>query len=230
MDQELAYSKEVTVFVLMIHTNQCSIPPARRVPVATRDKLKQTLEHLTQQGILTPVTEPTDWISSMVVVTKKNGILRICLDLKDLNCAVQHEHYPLPTIEDIATYLYGAKLFTVLYVKNGFWHVALDEQSSFLTTFYTPFGHFRWNRMPFGIRSAPEIFQQKMHELIEGLQGVKVVADNFVVVGRGDKMEDASRDHDTNLTALLDRYAERGAKLNAAEDGRGTLYWPHGHQ
>lgn len=118
----------------------CSMP--LRVPVAIRDKLKQTLEHLTQQGIITPVTEHTDWISSMVVVTKKNGMLWICLDPKDLNHAVQCEHYPLPIIEDVATRLHGARLFTVLDVKNGYWHVALDEQSSFLTTFYTPFGHF----------------------------------------------------------------------------------------
>ena len=63
--------------------------------------------------------------------------------------------------------------------------------------------------MPFGICSAPEIFQRRMHELIEGLPGVKVVTDDFVVIGRGDKIEDASRDHDKNLMALLLRCAER---------------------
>ena len=115
---------------------------SKRLPVAIRDKLKQTLEHLTQQGIITPVAEPADWISSMVVVTKKNGMLRICLDPKDLNRAIQREHYPLPTIEDVVTHLHGAKFFTVLDVKNDFWHVALDEPSSYLTTFYTPFGCF----------------------------------------------------------------------------------------
>ena len=62
-----------------------------------------------------------------------------------------------------------------------------------------PFGRYRWNRMPFGICSAPEIFQRRMHELI----GVEVVADDFVVVGRGDKIEDSSRDNDKNLMALL---------------------------
>ena len=69
--------------------------------------------------------------------------------------------------------------------------------------------------MPFGICSALEVFQRKMHELIEGLQGVEVVADDFVVVGRGDTTEDASRDHDQNLSALLQRCAERAVKLNA---------------
>lgn len=63
----------------------------------------------------------------MVVVPKRNGSLHICLDPKDLNRAIQHYHYPLPTIKDIATRLHGAKLFTVVDVKNGFWHVVLDE-------------------------------------------------------------------------------------------------------
>ena len=79
----------------------------RRVPVALRDQLKETLDGLIQQDIIAPVTKPTPWISSMVVVPKKNGTLRICLDPKDLKKAIQREHYPLPTIEDIATRLHG---------------------------------------------------------------------------------------------------------------------------
>ena len=75
----------------------------RRVPVAIREQLKETLTQLTNQDIIQPVTEPTQWISSMVVVPKRNGSLCICLDPKDLNRAIQCHHYPLPTIEDIAT-------------------------------------------------------------------------------------------------------------------------------
>ena len=86
----------------------------RRVPVALRAKVKEALENLEKQEIVTPVTKPTPWISSMVTVPKKNGKLRICLDPRDLNRAIQREHYPLPTIEDIATRLHGAKVFTKL--------------------------------------------------------------------------------------------------------------------
>lgn len=113
-----------------------------RVPVALGERLKETLENLEQQGIITPVTTPTSWVSSMVVVPKKSG-KQICLDPKDLNRAIQRDHYPLPTIEDIATRLHGAKVFTVMDVRSGFWHVKLDEKSSFLTAFNTPFGRFR---------------------------------------------------------------------------------------
>lgn len=157
----------------------------RRVPVALRAKVKEALEDLEKQEVITSVTSPTAWISSTVTVPKKNGKLRICLDPKDLNRAVQHQHYPLPTIEDIATRLHGAKVFTKLDVRNAFWHVALDEESSYLATFHTPFGRYRWRRLSFGISSAPEVFQRKMHELVEGLSGIEVVADDFIVVGCG---------------------------------------------
>ena len=73
----------------------------------------------------------------MVVVPKKNGSLSIFLDPQDPNCAILREHYPLPTIEDVATQLHGARVFTVLDVSKGFWHIELDESSSFLTTFNT---------------------------------------------------------------------------------------------
>ena len=187
----------------------------RRVPVALRYQLQQTLDSLAHQSIIASVTQPTPWVSSMVVIPKGNGSLRICLDPQDLNRAIQREHYPLPTIEEIATRLHKAKPFTILDVQSGFWHVKLDEPSSFLTTFNTPFGRYRWKRMPFGISSAPEVFQRKMHELIEGLQGVEVVADDFVAVGYGDSLEEATPDHDKNLEEFMKRCEERNIRLNA---------------
>ena len=186
----------------------------RRVPVALRDKIKETLDDLHQQDIIEAVTIPTAWVSSMVVVPKANGKLRICLDPKDLNRAILREHYPLPTVEDVATRLYGAKVFTKLDVRSGFWHIVLDEKSSYLTTFQTPFGRFRWKRMPFGISSAPEVFQRRMHELIEGLHGVEVIADDFVVVGFGHTHLEAIDDHDKNLMTFLQRCEAQGVVLN----------------
>ena len=151
----------------------------------------------------------------MAVVPKKNGKLRICLDPIDLNRALQRENYPMPTIKEVASLLHGAKVFTSLDVSNGFWHVVLDEESSFCTTFNTPFGRYRWKRMPFGIRSAPEVFQRKMHELIEGLRGVEVIADDSVVVGYGELWQSAIKDHDRNLLSFLQRCDERGVHLNS---------------
>ena len=149
-----------------------------------------------------------------MAVPKKNGKLRVCLDPKDLNRAILREKYELPTVEDIATRLHGAKVFTVMDVRNGFWHVSLDEESSYLTTFQTPFGRYRWRRMPFGISSAPEVFERKMHELIEGMTGVEVVADDFIVVGYGETFEKATRDHDRNLFEFLKRCETKNVRLN----------------
>ena len=108
-----------------------TVPPVqhapRRIAVALRPQLKDTLDALEAQGIIAQVTTPTRWISSIVAVPKKNGKLRICLDPKDLYRAIQREKYQLPTVEDIATRLHGAKVFTVMDVRNGFWHVSLDE-------------------------------------------------------------------------------------------------------
>ena len=186
----------------------------RRVPLALKDRLQETLDSLAQQNIISPVTEPTPWISSMVVVPKNNGSLRICSDPKDLNRAILREHYPLPTIDDIATRLHGAKIFSTLDMRSGFGQVVLDESSSHLTTFQTPFGRYRWKRMPFGICSAPEVFQRKMHELIKGLPGVEVVADDFAVVGFGSTEEEATPNHNAHLEAFLQRCEERNVKLN----------------
>ena len=170
------------------------------MPVALRDKLKETLDDLHQQDIIEDVTIPTAWVSSMVVVPKANGKLRICLDSKDLNWAILREHYPLLTIGDVATRLYGAKV--------------LDEKSSYLTTFQTPFGRFRWKRMPFGISSAVEVFKRRMHELIEGLHGVEVIEDDFVGVGFGHTHLEAIHDHDKNVMTFLQRCEAQGVVLN----------------
>ena len=134
---------------------------------------------------------------------EKNGKISICLDPKDPNKAILLENYPMPTIEDIATH--GAKVLSVHDAKNGFWHVTLDEESSHLISFHTPFGRYRWCRIPFGMSSVPEIFQLRMHELIEGLSGTEVIAHDFVVTGFGDTLKEDFRDHNKCLVAFLQR-------------------------
>lgn len=91
--------------------------------------------------------------------------------------------------------------------------VKLDEESSHLTTFHTPFCRYCWCRMPFGVNSAPEVFLRRMHELTEGLSCTEVVADDFVVAGFGDTLEEAFHNHNKNLVAFLQRYSARGVNL-----------------
>ena len=150
----------------------------------------------------------------MVTVKKRNGRLRICLDPKDLNRVVKRSNYPLPTMGELLPELTKAKVFSTFDIKNGFWHIQLDEASSKSTTFNTPFGRYRWLRLPFGLSSAPEIFQSCQHQAVEGLQGVLSIFDKILVHEEGETEEEATRDHDAKVHALMERCHERNIKLN----------------
>ena len=185
----------------------------RRIPVAMKEPLKCKLAELTKQGIITKVEEPTPWISNMVAIMKPNK-LRLCIDPRDLNRAIKRPKYQMPTLEEVLPTLSKAKIFTVLDAKDGFHQVKLNDSSSYLTTFWTPFGRYRYLRMPFGISSAPEEFQRRMHATLQGLSGVEVIADDILVFGCGDTEEEYQRDHDINLLRLLQRAREQNLKLN----------------
>ena len=185
----------------------------RRIPVSIKTRVEEELDRLVNLQVITTVKEPTEWISSTICVKKPNK-LRICLDPKDLNKAIKRPNYPIPNIDDILVKLSKAKLFSVVDCKDGFWKVRLTESSSFLTTFWTLFGRYRWLRMPFGISSAPEEFQRRLHEITAGLAGVEVIADDILIYGAGDTYEQASADHDQNLISLLQRAKENNLKFN----------------
>ena len=106
--------------------------------------------------VIVKIEEPTQWVNPIVIVEKPNGKLRICLDPRDLNTAVMREHYQLPTVEEITCRLSEAKYSTVLDASSWFWQLKLDEASTRLCTFNTPFGRYRFLRLPFGINSAPQ--------------------------------------------------------------------------
>lgn len=184
-----------------------TVVPARRVPVALQEKVLMELQRMEQQGVITKVTEPTEWSSHMVTVVKKDKV-RICLDPTALNRELLRENYPMPTLEDIVPRLSGAKFFSTLDAASGFWQIKLTEESSKICTMSTPYGRYRFLRMPFGISSAPEIFQAAMHRLLDGLPGVAVVMDDILVWGK-------TRDeHDCHLTLLLTRCREHNLRLN----------------
>ena len=130
--------------------------------------------------------EPTDWVNSMVVVETPNKI-RICIDPRDLNKAIKREHYPMKTIEEVVQNMPDAKVFTKLDATSGYWQLKLDEESSKLCTFNTPFGRYRFQRLPFGIVSASEIFQRVMSQMVEDKDGAEDVMDDIVVWGKDRK-------------------------------------------
>ncbi len=136
--------------------------PVRKVPIALRKPIKENLDRLVKLDVLTKVKVPTDWISSMVAVQKKDGSVRLCIDPKPL----KRNHYLHLDIE--VPNLAKPKLFCVVDAKNGLKLVI------YLTTFGTPWGRYRWKRMPFGISPAPEEFQRYLDSALEGLEGIKL--------------------------------------------------------
>ena len=108
--------------------------PAWKGPIARREPLKRELDRLSNVGLIQKVDTPTSWISALVVTTKKNGKIRLCIDPKPLNESLPRNHFPLPTIDDMLPLLSKAPVFTVLDAKNGFWHIQPDEPSSFWNT------------------------------------------------------------------------------------------------
>ncbi|UYV74330.1 K02A2.6-like [Cordylochernes scorpioides] len=185
----------------------------RRIPIGLKAEFKIKLDDLEGRGIIERVQKSSSLISNLVLVKKKNK-LRVCLDPRDLNKVIKIPHFQIPTIDEILPSLNNAKIFTVIDAKDGFWQVKLDSQSSDLTTFWTPFGRYKWLRMPFGISAAPEEFQKRLHEVIEGLEGVEVIADDILVFGKGNTTEDAIRDHNIKLEQLLMRAREINLKFN----------------
>ena len=137
------------------------IHQARRVPHSLRDKLKRSLDANLKCGVLQKVDEPTDWVHNLVIVEKKNGTLRLCLDPRDLNKVIKREHYRIPTAQEISSKLAGKKVFSTFDLKDGYWQVELDNYSSMLCTFSTHFGRYRFTHMPFDLASASEVFQKK---------------------------------------------------------------------
>ena len=157
---------------------------ARKIPFPFLPKVKEELEHMLEVGIIEEVTELTDWCTPMVPVAKPNGKVRIFVDLRKLHEAVKRERYILPTLEDVAPKLAGAKVFLKLDASSGYWQIPLHPESSRFTTFITPSGRFCFRRLPFGITSAPEIFQKRMTNLLKDQEGVAAIQDDIIVSGR----------------------------------------------
>ena len=183
----------------------------RRVPAPLKRKVKQELDRMMSLGVIKKVQEPTEWVNSMVCVRKPNGDIRLCIDPKDLNDNIKREHYQIPTREDITSEMAGAKYFSKLDASQGFWQIKLHEDSTKYCTFNTPFGRYSFQRMPFGICSAPEVFHRSMEHILEGVEGARVYVDDVVVWGS------TLEQHNERLMKVLQNIKKHGLKLNRAK-------------
>ncbi|XP_063903271.1 uncharacterized protein K02A2.6-like [Zophobas morio] len=179
----------------------------RRVPLPILNQLKETLDELIAHNVIEKVDGPSDWVNALVVVRKPDGKLRICLDPQDLNRAIKREYCAIPTLEQITSKLAGATVFSSLDATNGFYQIQLDKMSSDLCTFGTPFGRYKFLRLPYGIKSAPEVFQTKFKSIFN-LEGVEVYIDDIIIWGRN------RAEHDARLQAVLQIAKENNVKFN----------------
>ncbi|KAK2711693.1 hypothetical protein QYM36_012711 [Artemia franciscana] len=134
--------------------------------------------------------------------------LRVCIDPHDLNMAIKRPHHPMPTFDEAVLKHSGAKYFTKLDARHGYWSLELDEESSKLTTFNTPYERYKFKRIPFGLISAQDEFQRRMEEAFEGIRGFSVIVDDIIISGRTDE------EHDSNVRSALIRAREKCVKLN----------------
>lgn len=183
------------------------IHPPRKVPLPLLKDLKQTLREMEHDNIIKKVDEPTEWVNSMVLVRKSNGSLRVCLDPKDLNKAILREHFQLPTLDQICSNLAGAKYFSVIDAYKGFWQILLDEKSSKLCTFNTPYGRYRFLRLPYGINSSSEVFHKRFKGVFN-FEGVDIFIDDIIVWGS------SKEEHDERLLQVFDKARELNIKFN----------------
>ena len=182
--------------------------PPRSVPIAMQTAYKTELERLTKEGIITEVKEHTEWINSIVPVMKPNGSLRLCLDPKDLNKAIERNQWYSRTIDDILPELAKSKFKTLKDATSGYWHVVLDLDSSLLTMFNTPWGKFRWLRLPFGLKIASDVFQERLDRVLRLLDGVHGIADDILTHG------ETEIQHDGRLLTLLETARMNNLSLN----------------
>lgn len=162
-----------------------------------------------ESKIISKVTKPTDWVSDLVIVEKRDGTLRICLSPLELNKYVKREVFQIPTLDDLTANLAGKQIFTVLDMKEGFFQIPLDPASSYLCTFNTPFGRYKFDRLPFGLCSSPEVFQRENLKIFGDIEGVQIYFDDLIIAATDEK------EHDVILKRVVKRAIENNVKFNS---------------
>ena len=179
------------------------VPPVaqrqRRILYAYVQAADKKLEELLSTDVIEETDGPTPWVSPVVIALKKNGDIRLCVDLRRVNEAIIGEWHPLPTKDEILHEANGSTVFSKIDLRWGFHQVELEKSSTHLTTFVANGKLCRYKRLPFGISSAPELYQKIIRDVIRDLPGVVNAADDILVHGR------TQAEHDERLIRLLDR-------------------------
>lgn len=184
------------------------IEPCRKIPYKLYEAVQDELKFMLTSNIIAKVEEPTDMVNPIVIVKKQNNQIRICLDPTYLNQYLMREQYALPTFEDLTAKMHGAKYFSKLDANKGFYMIKLDKKSSFLTTFNTPFGRFRYLRLPFGLSISSEIFDRVFSQIFENVPNLAIFRDDMKIYAP------SIQEHNKCLSLIFDKARQAGVQFN----------------
>ena len=179
----------------------------RRIPIHQVDTVETAMKEMQDAGVIRPSESP--WASPIVLVKKKDGTTRFCIDFRRLNEVTVKDAYPLPRIEDNLDALVGSKYFSTLDMASGYWQVEMSDTDKAKTAFATRYGLWEWNVMPFGLCNAPATFQRLMERVLAGLQWriLALYLDDVIVFAS------SIEDHLNRLEEVFKRCQEAGLKL-----------------
>lgn len=186
-----------------------SSKPPNRIPIKLVEKVKIKLLEMEKNNIICKINEPSEWVSKLVIVEKPNKDLRLCLDPQEVNKSIVKDYFVIPTLDDLTSKLAGREFFTVLDLKEGFWQVELDDQSSKICSFSTPFGCYRFLRLPYGINVSAEVFQKLNTKYFGDIEGVHIYIDDILIAGK------TLDEHDQILEKVIKRAKEINVKFNS---------------
>ena len=184
----------------------------RRIPPGVFQELRQHLKQMLDSDVIQKSHSP--WASNIVLVRKKDGKLRFCIDYRQLNLRTVKDAYAIPRMEDTLDQLHGKKWFSTLDLKSGYWQVEMEDDSKACTAFTVgPLGHFECKRLPFGLTNSPATFQRLMEHVLEGLNmDICLEYLDDVII-----FSDSYEEHLQNLETVFQRIQSYGLKLNAAK-------------
>ena len=183
----------------------------RRVPLAHAEAEKQAIEDLKAKGVIRESTSP--WASPIVLVAKKDGGVRPCVDYRRVNQLVKPDGFPLPRIQGCLDAVAGSSLFSTMDLSSGYFQIPIKREDIPKTAFVCKYGHFEMTRMPFGLNNAASTFQRTMELALQGLQWVTclIYIDDVIVFGKDFDQ------HMQRLEEVLDRIKKAGLKLKASK-------------
>ena len=191
-----------------IHTTGPPIrQPLRRIPQTLKNVVSTEVQRMLDHEVIRPSSSP--WSSPVIMVKKKDGSWRFCIDYRKLNAVTCRDAYPLPRIDSTLDSLAGAAYFTTLDLASGYWQVAVEEQDKEKTAFSTPEGHFEFIVMPFGLTNAPATFQRLVGCVLAGLVGEQclIYLDDIIVFSA------TFKDHLVRLSGVFQALNNAGLQL-----------------